>query len=117
MNVAKHIRPSARGEYEITTVNQRFLEDGELKVQTLGRGFAWLMSKRNIVITDGAGFIGSHVVRLFVSKYPEYNIINLDKLTYIGNSSITHIAHTPQVRRAVTILFVRSMIPTGCRLS
>ncbi len=43
------------------------------------------MRKRNIVITGGAGFIGSHVVRLFVNKYPEYNIINLDKLTYAGN--------------------------------
>lgn len=43
------------------------------------------MNKRNIVITGGAGFIGSHVVRLFVNKYPEYNIINLDKLTYAGN--------------------------------
>ena len=43
------------------------------------------VSKRNIVITGGAGFIGSHVVRLFVNKYPDYNIINLDKLTYAGN--------------------------------
>ncbi len=41
--------------------------------------------KRSIVITGGAGFIGSHVVRLFVNKYPEYKIINLDKLTYAGN--------------------------------
>ena len=41
--------------------------------------------KRNILITGGAGFIGSHVVRLFVNKYPEYHIINLDKLTYAGN--------------------------------
>ena len=41
--------------------------------------------KRNILITGGAGFIGSHVVRLFVTKYPEYHIINLDKLTYAGN--------------------------------
>ena len=41
--------------------------------------------KKNIVITGGAGFIGSHVVRLFVNKYPGYNIINLDKLTYAGN--------------------------------
>ena len=41
--------------------------------------------KRNIIITGGAGFIGSHVVRLFVNKYPEYHIINVDKLTYAGN--------------------------------
>ena len=41
--------------------------------------------KRNILITGGAGFIGSHVVRLFVNKYPDYRIINLDKLTYAGN--------------------------------
>ena len=41
--------------------------------------------KQNILITGGAGFIGSHVVRLFVTKYPEYHIINLDKLTYAGN--------------------------------
>ncbi len=43
--------------------------------------------KRNILITGGAGFIGSHVVRLFVEKYPEYRIINADKLTYAGNLS------------------------------
>ena len=41
--------------------------------------------QKNILITGGAGFIGSHVVRLFVNKYPEYRIINLDKLTYAGN--------------------------------
>ena len=44
-----------------------------------------MKSKRNIIITGGAGFIGSHVVRLFVNKYPDYNIINVDKLTYAGN--------------------------------
>jgi dTDP-glucose 4,6-dehydratase len=43
------------------------------------------MSKKNILITGGAGFIGSHVVRLLVTKYPDYNIINYDKLTYAGN--------------------------------
>ena len=41
--------------------------------------------KRTILITGGAGFIGSHVVRLLVNKYPEYRIINVDKLTYAGN--------------------------------
>ena len=41
--------------------------------------------KKNILITGGAGFIGSHVVRLFVQKYPEYGIYNLDALTYAGN--------------------------------
>ena len=46
---------------------------------------SYIMPKRTIIITGGAGFIGSHVVRLFVNKYPEYKIINLDKLTYAGN--------------------------------
>ena len=41
--------------------------------------------ERTLIITGGAGFIGSHVVRLFVNKYPQYKIINLDKLTYAGN--------------------------------
>ena len=43
------------------------------------------MSSKKILITGGAGFIGSHVVRLFVNKYPDYQIYNLDKLTYAGN--------------------------------
>lgn len=52
--------------------------------------------KRNILITGGAGFIGSHVVRLFVNKYPEYRIINLDKLTYAGNlANLRDIEHAP----------------------
>ncbi len=54
---------------------------------------------RSIVITGGAGFIGSHVVRLFVNKYPEYKIINLDKLTYAGNlSNLKDIEARPNYR-------------------
>ena len=50
--------------------------------------------ERNILITGGAGFIGSHVVRLFVNKYPNYRIINLDKLTYAGNlANLNDIQH------------------------
>jgi dTDP-glucose 4,6-dehydratase len=41
--------------------------------------------KRNILVTGGAGFIGSHLIRLLVNKYPNYRIINVDKLTYCGN--------------------------------
>lgn len=52
--------------------------------------------KRNILITGGAGFIGSHVVRLFVNRYPEYRIINLDKLTYAGNlANLRDVEHCP----------------------
>jgi len=51
---------------------------------------------KNILITGGAGFIGSHVVRLFVNKYPEYRIINLDKLTYAGNlANLSDIENAP----------------------
>ena len=55
--------------------------------------------KRNIIITGGAGFIGSHVVRLFVKKYPDYNIINVDKLTYAGNlANLKDIEDMPNYR-------------------
>jgi dTDP-glucose 4,6-dehydratase len=55
--------------------------------------------KRSIIITGGAGFIGSHVVRLFVNKYPEYRIINLDKLTYAGNlANLKDIEDRPNYR-------------------
>ena len=91
--------------------------------------------KRNILITGGAGFIGSHVVRLFVNKYLEYRIINLDKLTYVGNlpnlkdiennekssswkrPNTIRTAPTLPARRAATILCGPSTIPTACRPS
>lgn len=56
-------------------------------------------NKRNIIITGGAGFIGSHLVRLFVNKYPEYKIINLDKLTYAGNlANLRDIENSPNYK-------------------
>ena len=57
VDVAKNIKPSARGELEITTVNQRFLEDGELKVQTLGRGFAWLDTGTHDSLSEASTYI------------------------------------------------------------
>ena len=61
--------------------------------------------KRNVLVTGGAGFIGSHVVRLFVTKYPEYHIINLDKLTYAGN-----LANLADIEQQSNYTFVKADI-------
>lgn len=61
--------------------------------------------KRKILITGGAGFIGSHVVRLFVNKYPDYRIVNLDKLTYAGN-----LANLRDIENAPNYTFVKADI-------
>lgn len=57
VDVASKIQPSARGEYEITTVNQWFLRDGELKIQTLGRGFAWLDTGTHDSLSEASTYI------------------------------------------------------------
>jgi len=68
--------------------------------------------KRNLLITGGAGFIGSHVVRLFVKKYPDYRIVNVDKLTYAGN-----LANLRDVEQAPNYVFVSADICDYDRMS
>ena len=57
MDIAKHIQPSSRGELEITTVNQEFLDNHQLKVQLLGRGFAWLDTGTHDSLSEASTFI------------------------------------------------------------
>src|ERR1700744_2532665 len=64
-----------------------------------------MVKRRSILVTGGAGFIGSHVVRRFVKKYPEYQIINLDKLTYAGN-----LANLKDIENAPNYKFIKGDI-------
>ncbi len=66
------------------------------------------MGNKTLLITGGAGFIGSHVVRLFVNKYPDYNIINLDKLTYAGN-----LQNLTDIEKNTNYTFVKGDITDG----
>ena len=73
VDIASRIQPSARGEYEITSVNQWFLADGELLVQTLGRGFAWLDTGNHDSLLDAADFVAAFQKRqgLYISCIEE----------------------------------------------
>lgn len=94
VEVAKNIKPSARGEYEITTVNQKFLSDGELKVQTLGRGFAWLDTGTHDSLSEASTYIE------VLEKRQGLKVACLEGIAYrqgwIDESKMRNIAQTMQ---------------------
>ena len=103
VDVAHKIKPSARGEYEITTVNQWFLADGELKVQTLGRGFAWLDTGTHDSLSEAStyievlekrqGLISEERMRelaqpMIKNQYGQYLLKVIDELKETGNPNL-----------------------------
>jgi glucose-1-phosphate thymidylyltransferase len=76
VSVAKSIKPSARGELEITSVNQQFLEDNQLKVQLLGRGFAWLDPGTHDSLAEASTFIE------FIEKRQGLKVACLESIAY-----------------------------------
>ena len=78
VDVAANIQPSARGEYEITTVNQQFLADGELKVQTLGRGFAWLDTGTHESLVEASNFVKT------IETHQHRKIACLEEIAYLN---------------------------------
>ncbi|SEF79379.1 glucose-1-phosphate thymidylyltransferase RfbA [Parabacteroides chinchillae] len=95
LQVASRIRPSARGELEITTVNQEFLKDGELKVKLLGRGFAWLDTGTHDSLSEASTFVE------VIEKRQGLKVACLEEIAYragwIGAKKLTEIAR-PMVK-------------------
>ena len=79
VEVAKHIKPSARGELEITTVNQEFLKDKQLKVQTMARGFAWLDTGTHDSLIEASNFVET------IQKRQGLYVACVEEIAYLRN--------------------------------